>query len=335
MPTNKKGTDPSKNPQEGKKKSNTGDFLQQLHEEEDIQEITKFNPYRLNDTNSEVFNKGIPFAFFTSPKMNLVTENIKRDGFLMYLNQVKPDLLSSLSYSNVNSLSSGRPFIPILSNRFKGLSLVDTQTTMKEFHETFYGYKQHLPVGNVNSIAGGEISVEFEENKNIDIIHLIKAWSEYIEGVTRGYFFPSDEAKTKRYIDYTSSIYYFLLDFDGETILHYSKYTGCFPINIPYDIFSQKVGESPDVPEPSINFAYSYKEDLNPDILIDLNSISTMHSSIANATGASPIKAPIQGVTMSDGYEYEDMYPTNTGNPYVVMGRRNNGDDMKYRLRFL
>lgn len=335
MPTNNRSNNPNKNPQEGKKKENKGDFLQQLHEEEDLDELKKFNPYRLHDNNTEIFNKGLPFAFFTTPKINLVSENIKRDGFLMYLNQVKPDLLSSLSYSNINSLSSGRPFIPLLSNRFKGLTLPDTQMTMKEMHETFYGYKQHLPVGNVNSIAGGEISVEFEENKNIDIIHLIKAWHEYIEGVTRGYFFPSQEAKDKRYIDYTSSIYYFLLDFDGETILHYSKFTGCFPINIPFDMFSQKIGEEPDVPEASINFAYSYKEDMNPDILVDLNSISTMSSSIANATGASPIRASIQGVNMSNKYSYEDMYPADTGNPYIVMGRRNNGDDMKYRLRFL
>lgn len=336
----KRGGNPNTNPQEGKRKSSSNkdkDFLTQLHEEEDIHEISKFNPYKLHDNNSEIFNKGIPMVFFSSPRMNLVKENIERDSFFMYMNQIKPDLFASLNYSNLNALSSGRPFIPILSNRFKGIQLADTQTTMKEFHETFYGYKQNLPVGNVNSISGGEISVEFQENKNIDIIHLVKAWADYIEGVTRGYFFPSEEAKGKRFIDYTSSIYYFLLDFDGETILHYSKYSGCFPINVPYDVFSQNVGEDVDVPQVSVNFAYSYKEDMNPDILVDLNTTSTMHSTLANATGAAPVNAPIRGVSMDGNYSYDDMYPTNTGDPYVVMGGRNSKDptSQKYRLRFL
>ena len=311
-------------------------FKEELKKEGNVKEIESFNPYRMKDKNSEIFNKGLPYIFFTAPRLNLVDGNINRDSFFSYLKSVKPKLLETLNFSNLNAISSGKPFIPILSNRFMGISIPDTQTTMKEFHETFYGYKQHLPVGTVNSIAGGEIAVDFEENKNIDIIHLIKAWSEYIEGVTRGYMYPSDDAKSKRYIDYTSSIYYFLLDFDGETVLHYSKYTGCFPINVPYDIFSQNVGEDVDVPHVSVNFAYSYKEDMNPDTLVDFNTVSTMGSSVANASGASPIRANINAVTMGVKLKYDEMYPINTGNPYIAMGSRSeDGSQNKYRLRFL
>ncbi|QPI17169.1 virion protein [Staphylococcus phage vB_StaM_SA1] len=311
-------------------------FKKALKKEGDIHEIKSFNPYRMKDKNSEIFNKGLPFIFFTAPRLNLVDDNLGREGFFLYLRAVKPDLLKSLNFSNAGALSSGKPFMPILSNRFMGISIPDTQTTMKEFHETFYGYKQHLPIGNVNSLAGGEITVDFEENKEIDIIHLIKAWSEYIEGITRGYMYPSDDAKNKRYIDYTSSIYYFLLDFDGETILHYSKYTGCFPINVPYDVFSQNIGEDPEVPHVSINFAYSYKEDMNPDTLVDFNSVSTMATSIANASGTQPIKAKINTVSMGNKLNYDEMYPVDTGNPYVVMGQRKEDKAKpKYRLRFL
>ncbi|WRM43441.1 hypothetical protein [Staphylococcus phage LY01] len=318
------------------KKTTEEKFKKALKEEGDIKEIKSFNPYRMKDKNSEIFNKGLPFIFITAPRINLVEENIGRESFFLYLRSVKPDLLKSLNFSNNGALSSGRPFIPILSNRFMGISIPDTQTTMKEFHETFYGYKQHLPIGTVNSVAGGEIAVDFEENKEIDVIHLIKAWSEYIEGVTRGYLFPSDDAKNKRYIDYTSSIYYFLLDFDGETVLHYSKYTGCFPINVPYDIFSQNIGDDPEVPHVSVNFAYSYKEDMNPDILVDFNSVSTMSTSIANASGTEPIRANINNATMGIKLDYDEMYPVNTGNPYIVAGQRKEDKAKpKYRLRFL
>lgn len=307
-----------------------------------VKELTSFNPYRMKDKNSEIFNKGLPYVFITAPRINFSDDNISRDSFFTYLKNIKPEVMKSLNFSNIGTTSSGNPFVPIFSNRFMGMSIPDTQTVTKEFHETFYGFKQTLPIGNVGSVAGGEITVEFEENKRTDIIHTLKGWANYVEGVTRGYLTPSDDAKNRRYIDYTSSIYYFLLDFDGETILHFTKFTGCYPINIPYDIFSTNIGDV-DVPHVSANFAYSFKEDMDPDILLDFNRVSVNASTVASASSKaqrtlmeSNSKGTITPVGMNSKLTYEEMYPINVKQPYIVMGSYGEDNSIpRFRLRYL
>lgn len=256
------------------------DTFNNLH----INERKFFNPYRLENLSEDPGVKGYPVMFITTPRLNLTDKNIMNDEFMAYLGQVDPELLGTLNYGSttiINNSDEGKvrlgtssPFITILSNMFHSFSAKSTQALAKEIGETHYGYRQYLPGPTINSRTGDTCSVSFHENKDLDVLRLHKVWSDYIEHVSRGTMKPSQNAISERYIDYTSSIYYFLIDFDGETIQYYQKLTGCAPFNVPYDSLSGTVGGAPEAIEYSIEYGYSYKEDMDPSILSDFNAVS-------------------------------------------------------------
>ncbi|WCS68341.1 hypothetical protein Goe21_02310 [Bacillus phage vB_BsuM-Goe21] len=236
--------------------------------------IKEYDVYRRGDPKDhDVLVKGIPYIFITTPKLNLDKLNTRRDSFLMYLETLEPDLFNALT-TNGKTVS---PFIKILTNAFRGMDGKDLAARTIDVGETFYGYKQTLPISLVDSLVGDTTTVKFEEYKSLPIIKLHKAWVEYTENVRRGTFSPSKDAIKKRYLDYVSSIYYFLLDFDGETILYFSKYTGAVPISVPYANLATD-GKEHDIPEISVEYSYSFKEDLDPAILMDFNKVATLDS---------------------------------------------------------
>ena len=242
-----------------------------------IDELIHFNPLHFQ-TENEPLVKGLPVIFITTPNLNLSKDiNLNKLGFFKYMMDVEPDLLSVLNYKgSSNVLGSGSPFIKILTNRFKEINLSSVSMRTGTYNETRYGFKQIFPTAIIDSITANDISITYSETKNLDILKIHKCWVEYIEYVRRGLMKPSQDTIVSRTIDFTCSIYYFLLDFDMETILYYSKYTGVAPTSIPYDVLQSNVTEkNRDIIDMQINYTYCYKEDMNPDILIDFNTVSS------------------------------------------------------------
>jgi hypothetical protein len=227
-----------------------------------------------NPQDHDVHVKGIPYAFITTPKLNLSEANISRDNFLIHMQKEQPDLFEALTAKG----SKISPFIKLLTNTFRGIDGKDLAARTLDINETFYGYKQTLPISIVDSQVGDTVTLRFEEFKYLPVVKMHKLWVEYTEKVRRGFFSPSEDAVKKRYIDYVSSIYYFVLDMDGETILYWAKYTGAVPISVPYSALVTD-GKEHDIPEIGVEYVYSFKEDMDPSILMDFNKVSTLDSS--------------------------------------------------------
>src|SRR5699024_9842884 len=177
------------------------DFRTEFFKNNEPDILTNLNPYRLYDKNNDVFNKGLPVVFVTTPSLNLSNQNISYDGFFRYVKNSRPELFKSLSY--LTAEGTDRPFINVISNQFKSISIPSTQTTAREVNQTFYGYRQNLPSTIVNSIAGGELNMTFKENKYLDIVSLHKLWLDYTEHVSRGIMLPSRHMVRRRFLDYT------------------------------------------------------------------------------------------------------------------------------------
>ena len=77
----------------------------------------------------------------------------------------------------------------------------------------------------------------------------------------------------ERSINYMSSLYYFKLGSDGETINYWGVYTGCFPKSYGADNLSTG---SKEVSKISVEYQAQFYEDLNIHILQDFNKISLM-----------------------------------------------------------
>lgn len=245
----------------------------------------EFNPFRLQEA-QEPFMGGLPIIFFTTPSMNVIgppKELMAANPIFGYLRSSRY-ILQQLCYGNGGSNSS---FIKILTNRFKGITLKDFNMRTVDSYETYYGWKQVLPSTNIdNYTAESSLVLNFAETKNLDITKIFYAWMAYIEAVRFGWHKPSLQTQQERRLDYTSSIYFFLLDFDMSTILYFCKYTGVYPTNVPLGslVMSDIVSKGPfDAP---ITFAYQYKEELNPQIIYEFNEIAETPS---KAFEASPV----------------------------------------------
>ena len=243
----------------------------------EIDEIDMFNKYNKYNSNTDFALKGVNYIFITKPRLNLVPEsgdsyrlNIDNNAFFKLLESTNPEILHMLSDKSSRNPSM---FIKLITNRYKGFETQDQVMRTKEMNETWKGYKINQPISVINSINGGTFSIEYDEISGGIITKLHKAWLDYIEKVRFGEVVPSAESVANRELEYLSSIYYFSLTPDGETIQYWSKYVGVAPISAPYSAFGGQKGEVESI-KPSIQYAYSYKEDMEPDTLLDFNKVS-------------------------------------------------------------
>jgi hypothetical protein len=78
-----------------------------------------------------------------------------------------------------------------------------------------------------------------------------------------------------RIIDYTCSIYIFMLGTDNQTIIRWVRYSGCFPVNIPFTVIQHsKELNTEALRTLSINMAYNFMCPMDPVVLSEFNMIS-------------------------------------------------------------
>lgn len=245
-----------------------------------------FNVYK-NFEDVDPLEGGYAYFFFTRPQINLEQDKsmLKKyyPFFYEHLGGVK-DL--NPIYSN---MFKGNGFVYPLTNLGLSFETQDTILETDEYNETFRGYKIVAPTTSVKSRIAGDFSIEYLETSDMFITTYHKLWMDYIEGVREGVMIPkissvkkdsnSDSSRNTGTIDYMNSLYYFITEPDGMTIRYYAKYTGIFPTNIPYSTFKWNLGSTEGY-KFTVNYTYNFKEDLNPAILWEFNSIQQQESAI-------------------------------------------------------
>ena len=300
------------------------------------------NARRLGSDNINFFIKGIPYVFMTCPVLNLCKTNVMSDSFLTYMatsTDENKEILRHLTHKDFvdedmySGLSSSNKLIPLVTNTAISVDIKDTVARTKEVGETFYGYKQVHPGSLVDSIVGDEISIKYLELADLPILKMHKVWQDYIEKVRRGSFLPSRQALADGFIDYMSSIYYILCDFDGETIKYWAKYTGVAPLNVPYSSLGGDFN-SHEIPDITINYSYCYKEDMSVSILRDFNRITLGNNEegIANLVwGVNNVAEP-GGSGKSDSIINKSN--SSTAYPWIVNAPSSTGMGYIFKLKF-
>lgn len=254
-----------------------------------LSDITRFygfygNPYRDPFVNTNAF------IFVTKPQLfidpikpnrtdaaaNLAYMNMTKDPFFTQyiisesMNPLDLQIVKSLSYKNDYSESS---FLPIFTNECKSFNPTDITMESNDGFDTKQGFREPLPTFKTQSEAANTISIPMVEDSNLSIIKLLSLWVNYISNITDGTFDANPEMIASGTLDYTSSIYYFVLNPDGKTLKYWARYTGCWPTNIPYSSLQYSKGAA-DTTEVSADFQYTVKEDMNPKILEEFNMVS-------------------------------------------------------------
>ena len=246
--------------------------------------LTRFNRFKIAFPNSAL-SKTFAHVFFTRPDLNLygsnneLLPNVANNSYFYYLHKNSPDLLKSLTISNFSTGILGKhDFNPFLSNKAGSFELKDEYVDTDEYGETYTGWKIKYGKNNIKSKTADNFSIMYTDDNNYNIYKIHKAWTDYISKVYRGEFAPKRSYITDNVIDYACSVYYFICGPDGETLLFWSKYTGVFPTNAPSSASSWQKGNILKMPEFSINYEYSWKEDMSPTTLAEFNKNSAQQT---------------------------------------------------------
>ena len=212
-------------------------------------------------------------------KLNLVntaTSDYNNSDMGLNIFQAK-NIMKSTHNSIYDNFNFTSPFIPILQNTCTNV------TGAKDFNiETFsydsdeFGSNLTVPTGMDELWGGGTLTTTHD-----DIIYgptslLFMVWVMYQHYVSRGYITTTRTHIMERILDYTCSIYVFVIGGDGRTIERFGKYTGCSPSTFP---FSQQLEHSSTLdPEMlrkiQITWNFNRFEPMNPEIFTDFNFIS-------------------------------------------------------------
>jgi hypothetical protein len=234
---------------------------------------------------------GYGFVFVTKPplfiypmkpsvsdlKKNLAYRNMCKDPyFTMFISgesagQMDTIIAKQLSYEQF--ADSPSLFLPIFTNAAKQFSASDITVDSVNMFGTREGYTVPMPTSKTQSETAGTISINVSETSNLDFTKMLGLWTSYITNISNGTFSANPDMIKNDMLDYTCSIYYFMLGPDGRTLKYWCRYTSCYPTNVPYSALSYQKGVI-DKADFDIPFQYTLKEDMNPRILEDFNMVS-------------------------------------------------------------
>ena len=234
----------------------------------------KFARYeRLDPNNWMGFTK--EFIFFTTPDLQLfngvnLNPSIANNSLMVEATKRYNDVLQSLSYS-----ACGRPFVNLLSNyKRSNVDLPDINTASDyETSKNILGSSIFYRGTSYESDENHEFSIEFEDTKYLEVYMWFRLFDEYERMKHYGLVdFVDDRYLNSKIIHDQMAMYKFIVGEDGESIIHYSKFIGVYPKNVPRSTFS-------DLPADgnvkfTINFKAAYVEDMDPNIILDFNEVA-------------------------------------------------------------
>lgn len=284
---------------------------------------TMYNRFKLANPN-DVLSRGFPHVFFTRPDCNIfgdtkgskLTSKVGANPNFKYAFCHKKKLIQQLS--QVNSQS----WLWYLSNKALSFNPTDENIGTDKYGTTYRKNSIAYGKDNNESKAAGEISLDFQDTRDLDVLNLHKLWVDYISNVFLGKWMPKHEYIWNKELDYASSCYYIITAEDGETIIFWTKYYGCFPVNIPSSAYGWSEGSPISSQKLNVTYEYSFKEDLNPLALVELNINS--------------------GINPNNDIEYYSMYNPNlgttgttwVGEPFIETINKEGSNDYYFKLRY-
>lgn len=233
----------------------------------------------------------------TSKDLNS-SNGVAADPYFTYIGKYYPDIISSLTaefnltggkqnlgnsyagsgygnalYNTSEGGASNLPihaFIPFLTSRAESLQLPDYSIKTDEYRQPLTRYGIPYASSAIESMTGGDFDLTFRDDKYFSVRKLFYSWIYYMDGVMHDKFTPKDKYISYNCFDYATSIYDIQVDETGENIIWWTKYTGCFPYQVPISDLSFNRGSDPDS-RCTISFKYFMCEPLSYATLVDFN----------------------------------------------------------------
>lgn len=262
-----------------------------IYNRQDIEWYNKFNRFGALDPYNALSGCR-EYLFFTKPDLHLVESKstnlnpeLINQPYFQELKDRYPSVITQLQKSNGYSKGDRTPFMAILSNAVKNtLEMPSVSANTVDTPSTIYGTSYNYRGWGFSSDEKVEFSLEFEDSKYLEIYNLVKAYEEYERLKHIGLVTPPniDNAPVSNNVSFNYyvrnkilhdqfSIYKFIVEDDGETLVYYAKLWGVFFKNVPRDAFSDlKVDGGLTY---AVDFEAAFIDDMNPTILSDFNTI--------------------------------------------------------------
>jgi hypothetical protein len=222
------------------------------------------------------------YVFFTKPDLHIFNNgdlytlnpqlanvpffyDLKRRGY-------NTTVLRDLQYSADGST----PFVRILSNRkTSNLDLSSISVDDAETAANLYGTKLFYRKASDRSDEEADFSIEFEDNKYLDVYSWFKAFDEYEKRKYIGKVTPPNRNYTqKKVLHDQMTIYKFIVGEDGETIIHWAQMIGCYPKTVPREIFSDLTADGH--LRFTIQWKCTFQDDMQPNTISDFNYLASI-----------------------------------------------------------
>lgn len=263
-----------------------------LYPKSEIQMYTKFSRFGnvIDPYNS--LSGCREYLFFTKPDLHIVepysdtlNPELRNQPYFVELLARFPDVIDQLQQSNRLKVHLDSPFMPLLSNNLNNtLDLTAISATTIDNPQTIYGTTYNYRGWGWKSDESVEFSLEFKDTKYLETYQFFKAYEEYERLKHLGMVTPPniDNAETvngKSFNYYTRnkilhdqfSIYKFIVEDDGKSIVYYAKLWGVFVKSVPRDAFSDLKADNGITY--SVEFEAAFVDDMNPTILRDFNKL--------------------------------------------------------------
>lgn len=249
-------------------------------------EIDLFNKrYRFGILNpSENITSAREYLFFTKPDLNIyprsnlnnsgTPDRSNLNGYLRsqaYWRELAirfPQIIECLQESITLN-----PFNHLLANAVEShLEIPSLQSDMIDTPTNTYGVGYSYHGSSEASDDGFDFSLEFKDTKYLPVYHFFRAYEEYQTFKHHGLIEPWHQYIIQKVLYDHYSIYKFLVDEDGETIIYYAKLYGVKSKSLPRDTFADNVFDNGI--SYTIDFNAAFFEDMKPHILDEFNRIA-------------------------------------------------------------
>ena len=268
--------------------------------------MTCLDRYGMHSTTPNAEYSGV--TFITRPRLCLQSSNLRNNRLMTALDTLNPTSMAfairALLDTNFGHANGGRyehlcktsplfdwcnPFLVPVCNALTGFSgapdiTLQTQTTNGGYHceaQTFAIGSDNLQRGSYN------LTLNFRDSQHGPIMALFFYWLEYMRCVTRGIMLAYGDDIDDQRLNYTVSIYRFLLDPSKKYITKWAKFTGCYPTSLTIGgMFNVNQGET--FVSAATNFAVPFicnkVEYMDYAILMDFNTLVRRYCPAINAT---------------------------------------------------
>lgn len=194
-----------------------------------------------------------------------------------------------------NLVNLRSPFLTPLQNGLIGISgypdpVLETETTEAGFHSE----DQTIVKGYNQMNKTYDLTLDFRDPQHGPVMAILFYWFLYMGYLSKGMMPAYLEDIVQRRLNYTVSIYRFVVDPTKRYIVHYSKATGCYPKSIPLGAlfnfsdtqrFVQAAGNF------SVNFVANRIEYNKPEILAEFNYLVQRYDSTIKERAHIPLTA--------------------------------------------